>query len=142
MRSTACGPAAIESSAAGTSDWDACRGGGLSAFTDESGVPHFTVGLPDETAWGYGADPLVLATDRQAVYVLGRDASLHVVDLNSRALRQLYAARDEAPATVAGRSLGIGHAALRGDWLYAGFSRGGFRLLRYDVGESRDSSRA
>jgi hypothetical protein len=129
-------------SAADTSDWDACRGGGLSAFTDESGVPHFTVGLPDETAWGYGADPLVLATDRQAVYVLGRDASLHVVDLNSRALRQLYAALDEAPATVAARSLGIGHAALRGDWLYAGFSRGGFRLLRYDVRESRDSSGA
>ena len=74
--------------------------------------------------------------------MLGRDASLHVVDLNSRALRQLYAALDEAPAAVATRSLGIGHAALRGDWLYAGFSRGGFRLLRYDVGESRDSRRA
>jgi len=129
-------------SAANTSDWDACRGGGLSVFTDESGVPDFTVGLPDETAWGYGADPLVLSTDRQAVYVLGRDASLHVADLNSRALRQLYAARDQAPPTVAARSLGIGHAAMRGDWLYAGFSRGGFRLLRYDVGESRDSSRA
>ena len=129
-------------SSADTSDWDACGGGGLSAFTDESGVPHVTVGLPDETAWGYGADPLVLATDRQAVYVLGRDASLHVVDLNSRAWRQLYTALDEAPATVAARSLGIGHAALRGDWLYAGFSRGGFRLLRYEVGGSRDSSRA
>lgn len=127
-------------SAAGSADWDACRGGGLSAFTDESGVPHFTVGLPDETAWGYGADPLVLASDRRAAYVLGRDASLHVVDLNRRTLRQLYVALD-APAAVAAHSLGIGHAALRGDWLYAGFSRGGFRLLRYEVGESRDSGR-
>jgi hypothetical protein len=108
----------------------------------ESGVPRFTVGLPDETAWGYGADPLVLATDRQVVYVLGRDASLHAVDLNRRALRQLSTALDEAPAAVAARSLGIGHAALRGDWLYAGFSRGGFRLLRYEVGGSPDSSGA
>ena len=74
------------------------------------------------------------------MYVLGRDASLHVVDLNSCALRQLYVALD-ASAAVAAHSLGIGHAALRGDWLYAGFSRGGFRLLRYEVGESRDSGR-
>ena len=124
-------------SATDSADWNACRGGGISAFTDESGALQFTVGLPDQTAWGYGADPLVLAPDRPAVYVLGRDASLHVVDLNRRALSQLYPALD-APAAAASPSLGIGHAALRGDWLYAGFSRGGFRLLRYDVGESRD----
>lgn len=124
-------------SATDTADWDACRGGGISAFTTEHGAPLFTVELPDETAWGYGADPLVLTPDRRAIYVLGRDASLHVIDLNSRALHQIYQAF-KAPAEAAAPSLGIGHAALRGDWLYAGFSRGGFRLLRYDVGQSRD----
>jgi hypothetical protein len=127
------------SSATDSTDWDACRGGGLASFTDESGVPHFAVALPDETAWGYGADPLVLANDHRAVYVLGRDASLHVVDVNSRSVRQIHTALD-GPTGAATTSLGIGHAALRGDWLYAGFSRGGFRLLRYDVGESLTST--
>ena len=127
-------------SAADTADWDACRGGELASFTDESGAPHFTVALPDETAWGYGADPVALSADRRTVYVLGRDASLHVIDVNSLALRQLYGALDTA-TSVTGPSLGIGHAALRAHWLYAGFSRGGFRLLRYEVRESRDSRR-
>jgi len=124
-----------------TADWDACRGGGLSAFIVESGAPRFTSELPDATAWGYGADPLVLALDRRAVYVLGRDASLHVVDLTSRASRQLYAPLD-AQDGVAAPSLGIGHAALRGNWLYAGFSRGGFRVLRYELAESGEADSA
>ena len=128
-------------SAVDTADWDACRGGGLSAFIVPSGAPHFTIELPDATAWGYGADPLVLALDRRAVYVLGRDGSLHVVDLTSRASHQLYAALD-AHDGVATPSFGIGHAARRGDWLYAGFSRGGFRVLRYELGESGDAGGA
>jgi hypothetical protein len=88
--------------------------------------------LPDATAWGYGADPVVLAPGSRDVYVLGRDASLHAVDVTGRSSHQLYAAL-EAPDGVAVSSLGIGHAAVRDGWLYAGFSRGGFRLLRYDL---------
>jgi hypothetical protein len=118
------------SSAADSGDWDACRGGGIDSFSVDSGARHFTAALPDATAWGYGADPVVLAPGCREVYVLGRDASLHVINV-SRASHQIDRAL-EALDGVATPSLGIGHAALRGGSLYAGFSRGGFRLLRYD----------
>ena len=75
---------------------------------------------------------MVLAPGGREVYVLGRDASLHVIDLTSRASRQLCNAPPILDG-VAALSLGIGHAALRDGWLYAGFSRGGFWLLRYDL---------
>ena len=120
------------SSAADGGDWDACRGGGVDAFAVEGGAHLFTAALPEATAWGYGADPMVLAPGGHEVYVLGRDASLHVIDLTSGASRQLC----RAPAMLDGAaapSLGIGHSALRDGWLYAGFSRGGFWLLRYDL---------
>lgn len=98
-----------------------------------------TAALPEATAWGYGADPLVLAPGGREIYVLGRDASLHVIDLTSGASRQLCS----APAMLDGvgaPSLGIGHAALHDGWLYAGFSRGGFWLLRYDLHGGRLSA--
>jgi hypothetical protein len=88
-----------------------------------------TAALPEATAWGYGADPVVLAGGRQ-LFVLGRDASLHVIDMTTRATDRPYPPW-EAMIGVAQPSLGIGHMALRDRWLYAGFSRGGFRLLRY-----------
>ena len=119
------------SSAAGGGDWDACCGGGIDVFAVESGAHHFAAALPEATAWGYGADPIVLAAGGRELYVLGRDASLHVIDMTTGASHQLYSAL-EALDSVAAPSLGIGHAALRGGRLYAGFSRGGFRLLRYD----------
>ncbi|MBF8300948.1 MAG: hypothetical protein HW394_1318, partial [Acidobacteria bacterium] len=80
------------SSAAGGDDWDSCRGGGVDAFAVDAGAHLFTAELPDATAWGYGADPMVLAPGGREVYVLGRDASLHVIDLTSRASRQLCSA--------------------------------------------------
>lgn len=118
------------SSAATNDDWDACRGGGIDAFAVESGAHHISVALPEETAWGYGADPIVLAAGCRELYVLGRDGSLHVIDVTTRASHRLYNAL-EALDGVTPPSLGIGHAALRDGWLYAGFSRGGFRLLLY-----------
>ena len=120
------------SSAAGGDDWNDCRGGGVDAFAADDGVVAFTAALPEATAWGYGADPIVISADDREIYVLGRDASLHVIELKSGTLRQLC----RAPAMLddaAASSLGIGHAAVRGRWLYAGFSRGGFWLLRYDL---------
>ncbi len=118
------------SAAADSGDWDACRGGALHAWSAETGTRDFAVELPDETAWGYGADPIVLAPDGHAIYVLGRDGSLHAIDRHRLDVRQLYRPSDadaEAP------SLGIGHAAVRDHCIYAGFSRGGFSLRRYGL---------
>jgi hypothetical protein len=116
------------SSAVVSGDWDACRGGALCAWAADTGTREFAVELPDETAWGYGADPVVPAPGWRHIYVLGRDASLHVIDVHSRVTRQLYRPGDADAATP---SLGIGHAAIRDEWIYAGFSRGGFCLRRY-----------
>jgi hypothetical protein len=120
------------SSAEANDDWDACRGGAVTAFAVDSADRQLTAMLPESTAWGYGADPVVLAADGRQLYVLGRDASLHVVDMTTRATHQPYLPL-EAMAGVTRPSLGIGHMALRDRWLYAGFSRGGFRLLRYSL---------
>ncbi|NOT25830.1 MAG: hypothetical protein HOP16_06970 [Acidobacteria bacterium] len=119
------------SPSAESGDWNACRGGSIEVFAIDSGARTRAIDLPEETAWGYGADPVVLAPDYRRAYVLGCDASLHVVDIRKRVTRQLYASplgREEGDL-----SLGIGHADLRDKWLYAGFSRGGFRLFRYDL---------
>ena len=117
------------SSAAASDDWDACCGGGITAFAADSGTDLVTVTLPDATAWGYGADPVILANGGRTLYVLGRDASLEIIDTTAGASHRLYG-RVETTDDVT-PSLGIGHLARRDGWLYAGFSRGGFRLLRY-----------
>ena len=121
---------------ADTGDWDACCGGGVERFAADSGGRRAIATLPEATAWGYGADPIVLAPDGHRLYVVCRDGSLQAIDVASGASHELcndFAALDE----VATPSLGIGHAALRDGQLYAGFSRGGFRLLRYDLGHTR-----
>jgi hypothetical protein len=113
-------------------DEDACWGGGIERFTVDAGVRRAIAALPEATAWGYGADPIVLTRDGQRLYVVCRDASLHAIDAASGASRELcseFADLDDAATP----SLGIGHAALHDGRLYAGFSRGGFRLLRYDL---------
>lgn len=118
------------SSAAAGDEWDACRAGGIDAFAAEGGAHHITLALPEATAWGYGAEPIVLSSDGRKLHVLCRDASLHVIDATTRASHRLYDAVEAVDGLTP--SLGIAHAALRDGWLYAGFSRGGFRLLRYD----------
>jgi hypothetical protein len=106
-----------------------CNGGGVQRFDLDSRADDFRAALPEETAWGYGADPVVLAAGSRTLYVLGRDASLHVIDVSGSA--RTWCPALAGPASDA--SLGIGHAAIRNDRIYAGFSRGGFRLLTYDV---------
>ncbi len=113
-------------------DWDACIGGRVESFAADDGTPHSAFELPEETAWGCGADPLVLSFDYREVYVLGRDASLHIVEVGTRAARRIYDGTG-GQAGAAEPSLGIGHAAMCTDRIDAGFSRGGFRLRRYDV---------
>lgn len=102
---------------------------GIDAFAADSGSHHLAIALPEATAWGYGAEPVVLSSDGCTLYVLGRDASLHAIDVRTGARHRLC----DALAAVDGvtPALGIGHAASHDGWLYAGFSRGGFRLLRY-----------
>jgi hypothetical protein len=116
----------VSSATAGEVD---CRGGGIAVFALDGRVEVVTPALPEATAWGYGADPIVVAADCRHAYVLGRDGSLHVADPATGVWRQLYDALEAEDG--GGPSLGIGHAAVRDGWLYAGFSRGGFRLLRY-----------
>lgn len=116
------------SSGAAGNDWDLCCGGAIDAFTADSGAHHVTAALPEATAWGYGSDPIVLAEGGREIYVLGRDASLHVMTVTTGAVHQLHTAVE---ADIAAPSLGIGHATMRDGAIYAGFSRGGFRLLRY-----------
>jgi hypothetical protein len=111
---------------------DACAGGGVTVFAAERGRRQVTTALPEATAWGYGADPVVLAPGGRQLHVLGRDGSLHVVDMTTCATHQLYLPLDVTTAATV-TSLGIGHMARRDRWLYAGFSRGGFRLLRYSA---------
>src|SRR5688572_3222776 len=112
--------------------WDDCRGGGITAFAVDTGNRQVAAALPEATAWGYGADPVVLEAGGRHLYVLGRDASLHVVDVTTRATHRPYLPLEAVAGTTL-PSLGIGHMAHRGNWLYAGFSRGGFRLLRYSL---------
>ena len=113
-------------------NWDACCGGSIDAFESDGRRHHVATALPEATAWGYGADPIVVSADGGELYVLGRDASLHVVTVRTGAQHRRYAAV-ESQDGVASPSLGIGHATRREGWVYAGFSRGGFRLIRYDV---------
>jgi hypothetical protein len=107
------------------SDWDACRGGALTVLAPDA-TEITRVALPDTTAWGYGSDPVVLSANGQFAYVLDRLVGVHAFDLRSGVTRCLH--RGVPPAETA--SLGIGHAVRVGRHLYAGFSRGGYRVFR------------
>jgi hypothetical protein len=112
-----------------TDGWSSARGGGLIAFALE-GRRLVDLPLPDATAWGYGGAPLALSADGCSVFVLDRTAGLHALDLRSGQPSQLYDGI-EVPEDAA--SLGIGHCGVVGDYLYGGFSRGGYRLFRYGL---------
>jgi hypothetical protein len=105
-------------------------GGGVQRFGLDEGEDQFTATLPETAAWGYGADPVVLAPDARELYVLGQGASLDAVDAVTGVSRRLF---DPIEGEAGAPSLGIGHAALCNGRIYAGFSRGGFRLLRYAI---------
>jgi hypothetical protein len=108
--------------------WNACTGGTLAVRTiDGSEVARASV--PDEAAWGYGSDPIVLSEGGSIAYVVDRGAGLHAVDLATGVTRRLF----DGVASPTKESLGIGHALRIGRHLYAGFSRGGYRVFRYEV---------
>jgi hypothetical protein len=89
------------------------------------------VALPEETSWGYGADPIVPDAGGRSVYALGREGSLWRIDVAGRRATRIYRPADHDAGAA---PLGIGHAALWDGWIYAGFSRGGFHLRRYALG--------
>ncbi|MPZ16541.1 MAG: hypothetical protein GEV06_01305 [Luteitalea sp.] len=112
-------------------DWNACRGGVLNMFSLRGEVLSVTA-LPDTTAWGYGSDPLVLSSDGTVVYAVDRTAGLHALDVATGRIEEVCGGL-RMPDGQLMPSLGIGHCALVDRRLYAGFSRGGYRLFHYDT---------
>lgn len=112
-------------------DWDVCRGGVLNVW-NRRGEILSAAPLPDTTAWGYGGDPLARSTAGTMVYVVDRTAGLHAVDLRTGRTQELCGGLRK-PDGQPVPSLGIGHCVVVDRRLYAGFSRGGYRLFRYDI---------
>jgi hypothetical protein len=108
-------------------NWEAVSGGGLISLALDGGDRLLDMALPPSIAWGYGANPIVLA-DKGSLYAIDRYAGLHFVDTAGGELRQLCAPQSNA-------SLAIGHCELRGGSLYAGFSRGDYVVYRYGLGK-------
>jgi|RhiMethySRZTD1v2_1073278.scaffolds.fasta_scaffold25662_2 hypothetical protein len=106
-------------------EWDGCRGGTLTVIAPD-GHEVARGALPDATAWGYGSDAIVLSADGRAAYVVDRFAGVHAIDLGSGAAHFLH----QGVAATEATPLGIGHAVRLGRYLYAGFSRGGYRVFR------------
>jgi hypothetical protein len=105
-------------------DWESLRGGGFAALDPTDGRVAVRGRFADDLAWGNGGDALVLV--RGALCGVGRRGEVHAFDR-----------RDGTPlaagAAVADSSLGIAHAAARGDQLLYGFNRGGYRLHAMQV---------
>lgn len=114
---------ALDATDADGAAWDACRGGEVAAF-DAAGRLVGSVPAPDDTAWGYAGNPLVASPTASAVYAIDRGGGLHALDVRS-------GTRDVVAPPVTGDSLGIGHIALLNGRVYAGYTRGGFRLLAF-----------
>jgi hypothetical protein len=83
--------------------------------------------LHDDVAWGSGGVAVVRATD--ALCALGRSGRLYAFD-------ERDGTSVSSTAPLAPRSLGIAHAAARGDRIVFGFNRGGYRLHTTSVSSS------
>lgn len=112
-------------------DWDALSHGGFCVFS-RGGDLLLQALLPVATAWGYGADTVLPSSDYSRLYALDRSASLHAVSTETGATTQLYAGLPPEQRTWLA-SPGIGHLEVMRGSIYAGFSRGGYRLFRYDL---------
>jgi len=100
-------------------DWEARRGGGYVAIDPADGRVAVEGRLADDVAWGNGGVALVHVPN--ALCSIGRTGRIQVLD--ERQPRESF---DSAP--LADTSLGIAHAAARGDQIVYGFNRGGYRL--------------
>jgi hypothetical protein len=115
-------------------DWNACRGGVLNVWNLRGDILS-AMPLPDTTAWGYGSDPFAMSSEGTVLYVVDRTAGLHAIDLSSGSTEELCGPL-RMPDGQPVPSLGIGHCALVSSRLYAGFSRGGYRLFQYEIPDS------
>jgi hypothetical protein len=108
-------------------DWEALRGGGFAALDPTDGRVVVRGRFSDDLAWGNGGVALALVPG--ALCGIGRRGQVYTFDT-----------RDGTPLgaspAVAGSSLGIAHAAARGDLVLYGFNRGGYQLYAVQVGTS------
>ena len=112
-------------------DWDSLSHGGLSVFSRDGDVL-LRAPLPAATAWGYGADAVLPSSDFSRLYAIDRGAALYTVSTETGETTQLYAGVPQDERTWLA-SPGIGHCEVMRGSFYAGFSRGGYRLFRYDL---------
>jgi hypothetical protein len=109
-------------------DWEARRGGGFAALDPADGRVVVNGRFADDVAWGSGGVAVVRV--RTALCAIGRTGCIHVFDDRDGTERF-------DTASIARSSLGIGHAAARGDRLVYGFNRGGYRLHSANLGKLR-----
>ena len=95
------------------------RGGGFAALDPTDGRVVVRGRFSEDLAWGNGGVAVVLVPG--ALCGIGRRGELYTFDT-----------RDGTPLTtsapIADASIGIAHAAARGDQMLYGFNRGGYRL--------------
>jgi len=113
-------------------DWEARNGGGFVAMDPADGRVAVEGRLDDDVAWGYGGAALVRVAN--ALCSIGRTGRIHVLD--ERRPRDVL---ESAPLAEA--SLGIAHAAARGDRIVYGFNRGGYRLHTARITTAEPASR-
>jgi hypothetical protein len=108
-------------------DWELLRGGGFAALDPADGRVVVRGRFSDDLAWGNGGVALALVPG--ALCGIGRRGEVHAFDT-------LDGTPFTASAAIADSSLGIAHAAARGDQLLYGFNRGGYRLHALRVATS------
>jgi hypothetical protein len=105
-------------------DWEALGGGGFAALDVTDGRVLVRGRFSEDLAWGNGGVAVVLVPG--ALCGIGRRGQVYGFDTH-----------DGSPlttsASIADNSIGIAHAAAKGDQVLYGFNRGGYRLLRIRV---------
>jgi hypothetical protein len=105
-------------------DWEALSGGGFAALDATDGRILERGRFSEDLAWGNGGVAVVLVPG--ALCGIGRRGQLYTFDTGDG--RPLTTS-----APIADASIGIAHAAAKGDHVLYGFNRGGYRLQRTRV---------
>jgi hypothetical protein len=100
-------------------DWEALGGGGFAALDATDGRVVVRGRFSDDLAWGNGGVAVVLVPG--ALCGIGRRGQLYGFDTRDGRLLT-------TSAPIADASIGIAHAAAKGDQVLYGFNRGGYRL--------------
>ena len=100
-------------------DWEALGGGGFAALDATDGRVVVRGRFSEDLAWGNGGVAVVLVPG--ALCGIGRRGQLYMFDTGDGTLLT-------TSAPIADASIGIAHAAAKGDQVLYGFNRGGYRL--------------